>query len=182
LNEKKRKGKKDTELRLISELMRNSRRSDRELAKALKVSQPTVTRIRTRLEEEGTIKEYTMIPDFGKLGVEIVAVTFGKWSPDRVKDPESTVFKEAKQFITKHPSIVFGSAGNGLGKGTMVVTLHKTYTDYVEFITEARRKAVGLLTDVESFIISVKLDAMPRHFSLGNLMEYLNPASHDRIE
>jgi DNA-binding Lrp family transcriptional regulator len=33
---------KDIELRLISELMKNSRRSDRELAKAIGISQPTI--------------------------------------------------------------------------------------------------------------------------------------------
>ena len=35
---------KDVELKLFSELMKNSRRSDRELAKVIGVSQPTVTR------------------------------------------------------------------------------------------------------------------------------------------
>jgi DNA-binding Lrp family transcriptional regulator len=40
--------------------MKNSRRSDRELALVLGISQPTVTRLRTRLEKEGIIKEYTM--------------------------------------------------------------------------------------------------------------------------
>jgi hypothetical protein len=40
LNAKKRKSKKDVELRLISELMKNCHRSDRELARVLKVSQP----------------------------------------------------------------------------------------------------------------------------------------------
>jgi DNA-binding Lrp family transcriptional regulator len=48
---------KDIERRLISELMKNSRRSDRELAKALGTSQPTITR--GKLEREGIIKEYT---------------------------------------------------------------------------------------------------------------------------
>jgi DNA-binding Lrp family transcriptional regulator len=69
---------KDIQLRLISELMKNSRRSDRELARALKVSQPTVTRVRTRLEKEGIVKEYTMIPDFAKLGYQIRGVSFAK--------------------------------------------------------------------------------------------------------
>jgi DNA-binding Lrp family transcriptional regulator len=41
---------KDVELRLISELMKNSRRSDKELAKVIGVSQPTVTRIRLKLQ------------------------------------------------------------------------------------------------------------------------------------
>jgi len=38
---------KDIEMRLLSELMKNSHRSDRELARTLKTSQPTVTRTRT---------------------------------------------------------------------------------------------------------------------------------------
>lgn len=43
---------KDVELKLISELLKNSRRSDRELAKTLGVSQPTVSRTLKRLEKE----------------------------------------------------------------------------------------------------------------------------------
>ena len=54
---------KRIELRLVAELMKNSRKSDRELAKILGISQPTVTRIRNKLEREGVIREYTAIPD-----------------------------------------------------------------------------------------------------------------------
>ena len=67
---------RDVELRLISELLKNSRRSDRELAKALGVSQPTVSRTKARLEKEGYISEYTIIPNFNKLGYHLFAVTF----------------------------------------------------------------------------------------------------------
>jgi DNA-binding Lrp family transcriptional regulator len=44
---------KDSELRLTAELMKNSRRSDRELAKALGVSQPMISRMIKKLEKEG---------------------------------------------------------------------------------------------------------------------------------
>ena len=43
---------KDVELRLVSELMKNSRRSDRELGKAIHVSQPTVSRTIKKLEKK----------------------------------------------------------------------------------------------------------------------------------
>src|SRR4030066_1542772 len=66
---------KEIELRVIAELMKNSRRSDRELAKALHTSQPAVSRAIKRLEKEGIIKEYTMIPDFAKLGYKIMGIT-----------------------------------------------------------------------------------------------------------
>jgi len=70
---------KKVERRILSELMKNSRRSDRELAKVIGSSQPTVTRARNRLEKEGYIQEYTIMPDFLKLGYEILAVTLFKY-------------------------------------------------------------------------------------------------------
>jgi len=66
---------KAVELRLVAELLKNSRRSDRELAKALGVSQPTVSRTMKKLEEQGVIKEYTIVPDFSKLGFQIMGVS-----------------------------------------------------------------------------------------------------------
>ena len=54
---------KDVELKLISELIKNSRRSDRELAKAIGISQPTVSRIRVRLEKQGLV-DYSAVPDW----------------------------------------------------------------------------------------------------------------------
>ena len=59
---------------LLLELLKNSKRSDREIAKALGVSQPTVSRRRQRLVEEGMIKEFTVIPDFTKMGYEILEI------------------------------------------------------------------------------------------------------------
>lgn len=42
------------------------------------VSQPTVSRLIRKLESEGVIREYTMIPDFSKLGYQILGLTFVK--------------------------------------------------------------------------------------------------------
>jgi DNA-binding Lrp family transcriptional regulator len=44
---------KEVVLKLLAELLNDSRKSDRELAKAIGVSQPTVTRTRLKLEKEG---------------------------------------------------------------------------------------------------------------------------------
>jgi DNA-binding Lrp family transcriptional regulator len=64
-------------LRLVSEMLKNSKKSDRELAGILGVSQPTVSRTRVRIEND-YIKTYTIIPDFEKLGYQIMAFTFSK--------------------------------------------------------------------------------------------------------
>lgn len=68
--------KEKEKIDLLHELIKGSRRSDRELAKVLKISQPTITRKRTRLESEGYINEYTVIPNLVKMGYEIIAFTF----------------------------------------------------------------------------------------------------------
>jgi DNA-binding Lrp family transcriptional regulator len=46
---------KGNELKTLFELVKGARRSDRELARALRVSQPTVTRARTKLEKTGFV-------------------------------------------------------------------------------------------------------------------------------
>jgi DNA-binding Lrp family transcriptional regulator len=81
---------KDTELKLLCELMKNSRRSDRQLAKTTGLSQPTVSRAIKKLEEKGFIKEYAMIPDFSKLDFRVMAIIFTKLnkqiSPDALEE------------------------------------------------------------------------------------------------
>jgi DNA-binding Lrp family transcriptional regulator len=101
MSEKKKKGLKDVELRLISELMKNCHRSDRELARALGISQPTVTRIRNRLEKEGVVREYAMIPDFRRLGYNLMGVTFFKLAEPLSKEREKDFLKYLRE-IKEH--------------------------------------------------------------------------------
>ena len=105
---------KDAELKLISELIKNSRRSDRELAKAIGVSQPTVSRLIKKLEKQGVICMYSMIPDLSKLNFEILALTFAAWSSETLKDyPENVRIEKRDKFISKHPNVIFASAVRG---------------------------------------------------------------------
>jgi DNA-binding Lrp family transcriptional regulator len=165
---------KDTELKLLSELMKDSSRSHRELAKVLGISQPTVSRMVSRLEKAGVIKEYTMIPDLRKLGIEIIAFTFGVWVPEMLKSySEGARIEKAKKFISKHPNVIFASSGRGLGMGRMILTVHKDYSDYNEFMKQTENEWAGLLTKLESFTVSVNTDAVTMPFSLRNLMEYI---------
>jgi len=67
---------KDTELKVVVELIKNRGRSNRELARAIGMSQPTVTRTQTGLEKRGIIKEYTIAPDYVQLGLTLMSITF----------------------------------------------------------------------------------------------------------
>ena len=124
---------KEIELKLIAELMKNARRSDRDLARSIGVSQPTVSRIRSRLEKEGFVREYAMIPDFYRLGYEILAVTFvklkGTLTPEETEKVRAFTHERAKK--TPYDLIML-EIGTGLGYDGIIISLHKNYSVYME--------------------------------------------------
>jgi DNA-binding Lrp family transcriptional regulator len=160
---------KDIELKLISELVKNSRRSDRDLAKRLGVSQPTVSRTRVRLENQGLI-DYTAVPNLAKLGFEIIAVTFGKRKYQ--KFPEINLQK-AKDFAEKHPNLIFGAAGRGLGYDRMAISIHRDYSDYSKFLQELRKEWAETMDIEESFIVDLKGKEVIQPLSLEHFAEHL---------
>jgi len=160
---------KEIELRLISELIKNSRRSDRELAKALGVSQPTVSRIRVRLEKEGLI-DYSAVPNLAKLGFEMIVVTFGK--RDFQKHPEINLQK-AKDFAERHPGIIFGAAGSGLGYDRIAVSIHRNYSDYSKFLQEMRSEWAEIMDIKDSFIVSLTSKEVIQPLSLKHFANHL---------
>jgi DNA-binding Lrp family transcriptional regulator len=152
---------KDIELKLVSELMKNSRRSDRELAKAIGTSQPTVSRAISRLEKEGVIKEYTMIPDFAMLGYEIIALTFISINTKLGPQEADKTRKTALQLMMKESpdNIIMLERGVGLKHTGTFISFHKNYSDYTQFIQRFKRASAThayVHENVESFLIDLK--------------------------
>ena len=144
---------------LLRELLKNSKRSDRQLAKVLGVSQPTITRTRPKLEQEGIIQEYTIIPDFRKMGFEILAITFVKMRPDLLT-PE--IMEEAKKYGEKWPNVILVSSGEGLGMTGVIVSFHKNYTEYHHRLNLLRVDWKEFSEDIRSFIVSLGEEAYKR--------------------
>ncbi len=143
--------------KLLYELIKNSRRSDRDLAKVLGFSQPTVTRTRRKLEDDKYVLQYTAVPDFTKLGFELAAFTFTQWLPEA---------ESPYKWIEKDPRVVFVAEGNGLnGKNAVIVTMHKNYTDYSDFVANLREKTK--VANVNSFIAA--LTGVKKHLNLSSL-------------
>lgn len=155
--------KKNLAIRLLFELMKNSRRSDRELAKSLGVSQPTVTRVRKKLEKNAII-EYTLIPNFEELNFEIMAFTF-----IRLVTSNEDLMEKAKEWTSRHPNVVYASNGLGMGMDGVIVSLHQNYTEYSKFISELRSEWAGHLRDAENFIVPLKREMDIKPFSLKYL-------------
>jgi DNA-binding Lrp family transcriptional regulator len=131
--------------------MKDSRRSDRELAKVLNVSQPTVSRTIKKLQKEGIIKEYTMIPDFHKLGFEILAITFLAVE----KEPNSQQFERT---LSTFQNILMFERGLGLKCSHVVISLHENYSSYAEFERRLKQNDSWTVTDSASFLVSLNGD------------------------
>lgn len=148
-------------------MLKNSKRSDRELAKALKSSQPTVTRMRNKLEKGGVIQEYTMLPAFGKLGFEIFAITLTKTK----FDPELT--ERALKSVNAKPNIIFCAASEGLGKNGIIISVHKSYADYSRFMTEYMVEWRDVIEAYDTVLVSLAGGWVGKPFSLKYLAELL---------
>jgi DNA-binding Lrp family transcriptional regulator len=142
---------KEIEKRLLRELLKDSKRSDRELSKILGVSQPTVTRIRSRLVKDGVIKEFTIMPDFVKMGYEIMAISCVK-----MKATIMEVSKKALEWMEKYPKIIFAAGAEGMGKNGVMISLHKNYTEYSDFVAENLRYWGEELQAQDTMLISLK--------------------------
>lgn len=140
--------------KLLFELIKNSKRSDRELAKVLKVSQPTVTRARTKLEKEEFIKQYTVFPDFAKIGFELIAFNFATIKPSQSSDQEK-MQKMRSAWTKDNPNIILEIGGEGLEANSLMVSIHKNYTDFASFIAKYRTDWTIYLQDLKSFIVSI---------------------------
>ena len=70
-------GMRNRDIKILCELLKNGRISDRELAKKLNISQSTVTRARHRLEKK-EILSYIAVPNLINLDINIFACN---WLP-----------------------------------------------------------------------------------------------------
>jgi DNA-binding Lrp family transcriptional regulator len=165
---------KDTEIALVSELMKNSRRSDRELARAIGVSQPTVSRMIKKLEKEGVINEYTMIPDFRKLGYKLCTLIFLRLKapirPERVEWARMAT----RERLNHTPFVILLlERGIGLGRDAVMVCLYKDYASYVEHRNIIRELPFLVSSDVDSFLIDLNDEVHYRYLTFASVAKDL---------
>ena len=164
---------KKSDLKLLFEFVKNCKRSDREIAKIVGVSQPTITRKRTKLVETGLIRQFTAVPSLDKIGFEIAALTFTTIKASTSENPKSLREKE-RDWAEKHDEIVFASAGFGMGMNGVTVSVHKNYTDYQKFLTELRTYWAEHIVSIQSFILSLQnRETLTKDFSLASLEKTL---------
>jgi DNA-binding Lrp family transcriptional regulator len=165
---------KDVELRLISELMKNSFRSDRELAKTLGVSQPTVSRIKARLEKEVYILEYTIIPNFKKLGYHLYALTFFAMNKDMSPSEMQKAIEAGLRRVSEVPlNVVLIERGIGLGFDSFMASFHKDYASYTSLMEKVKTSKYLDVSKVESFIVNLDDEVHYRYLTFSTLAQHL---------
>lgn len=161
--------RKELRKKLLIELLRNSKESDRKLAKKLGVSQPTITRTRNKIESEGLIRSYTIIPDWRKLGFEIFALTFTKMDPKVVSEE---LIGNVREYAAKFPNAIFAASGEGLGMTGVIISLHKDYRDYARKLGLFRKDWGQYMEEIQSFIM-VFDEGIIKEFSFKYINESL---------
>ena len=156
MNEEMKAELKDLEIRIIAELIKNSRRSDREIAKAVGTSQPTVSRRIKELEKKGVIKEYTMIPDFAQLGYSIMGATLLEIEVPRGQEEFQKVRKITTKIEDVDPhSVVTAVSGMGMRKNRLFISFYKDYADYVKTSALSRQIPFVKVDSVDSFLVDL---------------------------
>jgi DNA-binding Lrp family transcriptional regulator len=144
---------------LLLEYLRDSSRTDRQMAKMLGVSQPTVSRMRNRLLQEGLVRHFSAIPDFAKLGYEIMVFSFVKFNTEQVAkfDIESVmkIKGRAEEWSQSHPCIIFDARAEGMGVDAINISLHKDYAAYQKFLTDSKKEWGNLRTEVHYVLVDL---------------------------
>lgn len=159
---------KTLELKMLSELVKNSRRSDRELSKAIGTSQPTATRIRSKLEKEGYLNEYTAIPNFSRIGYTILALTFMKLNPKLTLAEFEDFRRRHQEAMSKRTfAILLAKRGMGLKFDAVIISLHQNYASYDEFRYYLQRSMSEYVEDLDTFLSNLEEKSnLPFTFSL----------------
>jgi DNA-binding Lrp family transcriptional regulator len=162
---------KEIDSKIIIELLKNSKTSDRQLAKKIGVTQPTVTRRRARLEKE-LIEGYTLIPKWDKFGYEILAIILVKAQYKFASDEaRESAYNRSMKWLEKHPNVIMGSGCRGMGMSGIMISLHKSYSDLDEFLNNHRSELGDILEDVQTVVVNLSGKEVYRPLNLKYLAE-----------
>lgn len=165
---------KDIELKLIAEIMKNSRRTDKELAKAIGASTQSASKIRKKLEKEGYFSEYTAIPNFSKLGYHLFALTFTSFKKDLDgKDKDETRKHAVERALTAPLNAVLIERGIGMNHDAVIATFHKDYSSYTNLTQALKSNPYLDSSKHESFLVNLDDGVRYRPLTLLTLAQHM---------
>jgi len=79
--------------------------------------------------------------------------------------------QRSKEWIAKHPNIIFAADGEGFGKDWILVSFHKNYSAYAKFARSFDVDCGSSLDNFESFLVSIGSEYTLKDFDLKYLAE-----------
>ena len=105
------------------------------------------------------IQDYTITPDFRKMGFELLAITFIKMKTEtRLRE----MTKKVKAYTEKYPNAIFVGRGEGLGMNSVIISFHHNFTDYTRKWNQIRLDWKDYISDIKSFIVSCETGVIKR--------------------
>jgi hypothetical protein len=105
------------------------------------------------------IQDYTITPDFRKMGFELLALTLIKMKAE-IRSPK--VLEAAKKYTEKFPNAIFAGIGEGLGMTSVILSFHYDFTDYTRKWNQMRVDWKDYIQEITSFIVSMETGVIKR--------------------
>lgn len=150
------------EEKVLVSMLKSGSISDHELAKRTGLSQPTVSRIRNRLEHQGIISQYQVVPSLATIGLNLMTFTMF-----RLANFESR--KRIFEWAKTNPKVAFASEGEGMKENVMIVSIHPTFDSYQNFLSDFRSRFSNDISDSVSFVTST--DHIIKDFNMRDAVE-----------
>jgi len=80
--------------------------------------------------------------------------------------------KRGEQWMMKYPNIIFAAVAEGMGKNGVMISLHKNYADYSNFVRENLQYWGNEIEDYGSMLVSLR-GVVAKPLSLRYLAELL---------
>jgi DNA-binding Lrp family transcriptional regulator len=130
--------------------------------------------MKKKLEQTGVIKEYTIIPDFHKLGYEILGIT----SINAADSSSVWGFEKIRKLTTEleknnpHASLM---AVNGVGnrKNRTFITFYRDYSAYNEAMKLTKQLPFADVDTLDTFLVSLEDETNYRVLSMSAIARHL---------
>ena len=153
---RKPEGRNKKLFRLLFEYLKDSDRTDQQIAKELGVSPATVSRLKSKLIKAGIVTHFSAFPDLAKMGYEILAFSLVKFNRDVIVEHMPEIIKKAKTWVKSHPEILFDSIAEGMGMDAVTVSVHKNYAAYKDFLAQNKSSWGKFMSEVHFILVDLK--------------------------
>jgi len=126
-----------------------------------------------RLQKDCIVKEYTMIPDFKKLGLTLLAVTPVKLRANLSVDAATKARTKVRQDLEQRGGIMMLERGIGMGFDGVILSVHKDYSEFLDLRRWLQKSGLLGSSDIQGFLVNLQDKVRYRPLTLSLLGEQL---------